>query len=459
MLEQRSATRDPDTTPPEPQTGLDTFIIALAVGLVVALAVLMAFTLHLQLGDDTPTKPAAAPTAPGARPGTGTAASPGTGVDPGTGTGPGTQPGTGPGTGAGPGTDGGQPNAQAPQNATSPKPTPGLPAQAGQPVKGVQLAAAAPFSDIHQDQGSTIALPDGRTLWIFADTFQLYNEPRFFITSSAALSGRNPFQLTYSMTNALPTEFLPRTKVERDDHKVGDHYQAIWPTGSTLLPDGRIIISYAKYLVLLKQKDFKLMESGLFEFRYRGVNALVNGGRATRFAPGLWKAEDGEVRSPVYVDGHVYFNQCRDLRCVALRVTPDQLGQRGSYRWWTGSGWTSERSQAQNIIVGSSHPGGNASVVRLRSGRYAMADTEVGAVATSGLLWVSPNPWGPWSPAAKFDFPRCPEPGCYGLNIHPSQSSDDQLRISYATNGVGPFVRVADVPVWISSDSSAILVR
>ena len=329
----------------------------------------------------------------------------------------------------------------------------------GEPVKGVQLWAKRPLGDIHQDQGSTIALPDGRSLWIFADTFQLYNDPKFFITSSAGVTEKNSWQVRYSQTNGVPTEFLPRTAAERADRKSGDHYQAVWPTGSTQMPDGRIIISYAKYRVLVKQKDFEFLGAGLFEYRYRTPSAFAVGGHATRIASDLWTPDDGEVRSPVYADGYVYFNQCRELRCQSLRTTPDRLADRTSYRWWTGTEWSSNRDQAQDIVLGTSHPGGNASVVRLRSGGYAMADTEVGVVATSGQIWVAANPWGPWSPAASFAFPRCPAPGCYGLNIHPSQSTADYLRISYATNGVGPFVRVVDVPVWISPDSSAILVR
>ena len=431
MLKERSPAHRAEPSDEGIQANINTLVTATAVGLAVALAVLGAFALNFALQDDPPTR----------RPTTSaTAAGPGAVA---------TRPGTAP-------EQAGQPTATAQPAQTTP---PGSKIRPGEPAKGVQLWAKRPLGDIHQDQGSTIALPGGRTLWIFADTFQLYNDPKFFITSSAGLTSRNSWQLQYSKTKDIPTEFLPRTPAERADRKSGDHYQAVWPTGSTLLPDGRIIISYAKYRVLLKKKDFEFLGAGLFEYRYRGPAALTDGGHATRISSDLWTRNDGAVRSPVYADGFVYFHQCGDLRCQALRTTPDQLTNRAAYRWWTGSDWSSDRNQAQDIVVGSSHPGGNASVVRLASGGYAMADTEVGVVATSGRLWVAPNPWGPWSPAATFDFPRCPKPGCYGLNLHPSQSTADQLRISYATNGVGPFVRVVDVPVWISPDSSSILVR
>ena len=327
-------------------------------------------------------------------------------------------------------------------------------------ANGTQLGAAAPLNGIHQDQGSSIPLPDGHTLWIFADTFQLYNKPKFFITSSVAVSNPGSWQLTYAKTSqGIPSEFLPRTATERADRKDGDHYQAVWPTGSALLPDGRIIITYAKYRVLVKEQNFIFLGAGLFEYRYRSLDTLLNAGQATRTASDLWTVADGEVRSPVYVDGYVYFDQCRDLHCYPLRTTPDRITDRSSYRWWTGSQWSADPAQKQAISPEGPQPGGNASVVRLNSGGYAMADTELGAVSTTGLLWVAPHPWGPWSRAASFTFPRCPDPGCYGLNIHPAQSTDRTLRISYATNGVGPFVRVDDVPVSIRADSSSIRIR
>jgi len=349
---------------------------------------------------------------------------------------------------------------RSPTSPNADEPEPGAVTPPGTPVRGVQLRAASPFDRIHQDQGNSIALPDGRRLWIFADTFQFAaGRPRFFHTSAVAVSDPGSWQLRYAMTDGVPTEFLPRTAAERADRRVHDHYQAVWPTGSTLLPDGRIVISYAKYRVLLKKKDYRLLGSGLFEFRYPGAPALVAGVQADRVAPDLWSGSEGEMRSPVYADGHVYFYQCRDLHCRAVRSPPDRLTDRASYRWWTGRGWSRDRARGRYVTVGSSHPGGNASVVKLPSGGYAMADTEVGSAAAEGRLWVAPKPWGPWSPAAKFDFPRCPRAGCYGLNLHPDQSTPDHLRVTYATNGVGPFVRVVDVPVWISADRSAILVR
>jgi len=328
-------------------------------------------------------------------------------------------------------------------------------------ANGDQLWAGAPLNGIHQDQGISIALPGGRTLWIFADTFQRPGPPRFFVTSAAAVTNPGSWRLNYASTAAgTPVEFLPRTAAEKADAQPGEHYQAVWPTGATQLPDGRVIISYARYRVQLLTKDYQFLGAGLYEYRYRDLDGLLDGGQARRIGSDLWGPGDGgEVRSPVYAGGYVYFDQCQDLRCYPVRSTPAGLTNRASYRWWTGIGWSGNRDQHQAIVVGSSHPGGNASVVRLGSGGYAMADTEIGMVSGTGLLWVSPHPWGPWSRAVSFTFPNCPPVGCYGLNIHPSQSSADQIRISYATGGGLPVVRVYDVPVVIGADAASIRIR
>ncbi len=326
---------------------------------------------------------------------------------------------------------------------------------------GQQLWAPAPLGQIKQDQGISMPLPDGRTLWIFADTLQRHTTPNFFHTSAAAVTVPGSWQLTYTTDKAgVPAEFLGRTAVEHSHSTSGSnkHYDAVWPTGATQLPDGRILIAYAKYRVYPKQTQFVFLGAGLFTYRYKGVTNFLDDAHATRIADDIWAPSDGEVRSPVYVGGYVYFDQCADLACYPVRAPVSGLAKRSSYTWLTPSGWSHSSLDRERMYVASGHPGGNAAVVRLSSGLYAMADTEVGAQSRIGLLWVSKNPFGPWSAAAQFYFPYCPVAGCYGLNLHPENSTSSTLRVSYAIKG-GPYVRVYDVPVSISADGSSIRVR
>jgi hypothetical protein len=246
-----------------------------------------------------------------------------------------------------------------------------------------------------------------------------------------------------------PLEFLRRTSAERATQVNGVSYTAIWPTGATMLPDRRVLISYAKYDVTVNPPTFTLRGAGLYTYRYPGFEAIKGGRYATRIAE-LWSPAEGAIGSPVLRDGYVYFTQCEGLECYSARTTVAGLTSRSGYRWFTGSGWGT-RAQRSPMAYGSGRPGGNPSVTYLAGpGVFVTTSTSTGHTSQTGQLWVSPNPWGPWSAPKDFALPRCPAAGCYALNLHPMESSAARVRISYATAGVGPYVHVTDVPVRIA---------
>jgi hypothetical protein len=333
------------------------------------------------------------------------------------------------------------------------------PAPLAAPTLSRQISAIPPLQNITQDQGNSVALPDGRTLWIFADTAQLSTRPRFFVTSSAGIAAGTDVRLRY-LTNAagVPIEFLPRTPAERTGEVPGERYTAVWPTGATTLPDGRILIAYAKYAVQMRPKPtFTFLAGGLFTYRYPGWSTAPGGGviksdgsnqPAERFADDLWTPQDGPIASPIYSDGYVYFSRCEDSHCYSVRSSVPGLADRTAYRWWTGSDWSPEVSRRAPMTFGSDVPGPNPSIGWSATlNLFVIADTASGWLSAEGLLWVARHPWGPWSRAASFALPDCPAGGCYTLNVHPDRSPPGTIRVSFATNGIGPYVRVVDVPV------------
>jgi hypothetical protein len=331
------------------------------------------------------------------------------------------------------------------------------------PFFGAQLAGIAPLGpDVRQDEGASIALPDGRILYIFADTLRQSTKPTFFVSSAAAITDPSaPLRLQYSVNGSgTPAEFLPREPDESKDQADGVSYTAVWPTGATTLPDNRIIISYAKYDIVLRPLKMTFRGAGLYEYRYDGAQRFLAGGASRRIADDIWTPETGPVGAPVYHGGHVYFTMCEDLECYSLRTTPDALSSPSSYRWWNGSGWSSSQSDRRRMLFGASRPGNSPSIVWVPSVEaFVMADTEAGHQGQFGLLWVAENPWGPWSVPATLGFPRCPEAGCYGLNVHPGQSTANSLRISYSPvgrNKQGPYVYLVDQPVDVSSSGRRI---
>lgn len=317
-------------------------------------------------------------------------------------------------------------------------------------VRGARLTSSYP--NLIADQGNSVPLPDGRMLWIFADTAQTTGSPRFFVTSSAAVAERDALSLRYLKDgHGRPVEFLPRTAAERRA-TTAEGYLGVWPTGATVLSDRRVLIAYTKYWVSTDQTRFTFRAAGLYAYEYPGPDDLSDARPARRIADDIWSPQDGAVASPVRAGRYVYFSQCNreQLRCYSLRVRAEELAQRGAYRWWTGSGWSADRSRRQAMRYGSGHPGRNPPTRHLpEAGLYVTVDTPAGIPATTGLIWVARRPWGPWSEAARFTLPGCREgEGCYTLNAHPeAQVPEGTLRVSYATLGRGPHVLVADVPI------------
>ena len=323
---------------------------------------------------------------------------------------------------------------------------------------GAQLQGDAPLDDIRQDEGSSVPLPGGRTLYFFADTLHLHTTPKFFATSSAAIADpRTPLRLEYaSNPRGVPLEFLPREPDEKTSQVDGVRYTAVWPTGATNLPDGRTIIAYGKYDIVINPPSITFRGAGLYEFGYRDAARFRNGGQAHRIADDIWTPDVGAVGTPTYHDGYVYFTLCEDLECYSLRVKPAGLADPGQYRWWTGGGWSASKADRSPMRFGASRPGHNPSVVWVPAvDAFVMADTAAGSAARSGMIWVSPNPWGPWSVPAPVGLTRCSRGGCYGLNVQASQSTGGTIRISYSpvmVDRVGPYVYLIDQAVRISNN-------
>lgn len=330
---------------------------------------------------------------------------------------------------------------------------PALPAVTG----GAQLAGRGGLSDVLQDQGAGVLLPNGDTMWFFADTVQTKHDPYFFVTSSAAVTQRGSRTLSYASDGkGTPIEFLARTAAERAGQSAS-RYTAVWPTGATRLPDGRILVGYAKYDVVPASGTYTFLGAGVYEYRYPGPAKLKKASPARRISS-IWSPADGVVGSPLYADGFVYFSQCENLECYSVRTPVSGIADRAGYSWYTGSGWSHDRARRTPMTYGDSRPGRNPSTVHLpEQGVYGVVDTAAGAMSAEALLWVSPNPYGPWSRPAKLTLPNCPY-GCYTLNLHPGQSPAGAVRISYATKE-GPHVRVTDVAISVPGNGSGITAR
>jgi hypothetical protein len=326
--------------------------------------------------------------------------------------------------------------------------------QTGPLVDAGRVTAPAPLDDVLMDQGTGVPLPDGRTLWLFADTADVYSAPYVFVTSSVAFAESTATtKLRFVVDGAgQPAEFLGRTAAEKVKGSDGS-YTAVWPMGATTLPDGRIIVAYSKFHVNLAIGDFTFQAAGLYEYRYPGYDKLAPPVTATRIADDMWKPADGEISSPVYANGYVYFTTCEGFTCFSVRTPTSGLTDRTAYRWWTGTTWSAARADRSPMVFGGNLPSTHPSVQWMPTlGTFVMADTSMGAPSGTGLVWVADTPQGPWSTPVEIPLPGC-EKGCYLPNIHAATSASS-VRIAYAMSGdQGPTMRAVDVPLRTSASS------
>jgi hypothetical protein len=345
--------------------------------------------------------------------------------------------------------------AERPVRGSAALPSPSAGGDLGATVTS-RLAADPPLTDVIQDQGNPVPLPDGSTFWIFADSAHL-TPPYFFVTSSAAVSAPGSTRMTFLQDrNGVPVELLARTRQERAQQDAKG-YVPIWPTGATALPDGRIIISYTKWYVQRQPTTFTMLSSGLFEYRYPGSPQTAQPAR--RIADGIWTGDEGSVGSPVYAGGFVYLQVCQDSRCYSLRTTPDRLADRSAYRWWTGTGWSAQIRDRRAMEFGANRPGRNPALGRLPSGVWVMTDTDGGKASDHGLLWVAATPYGPWSVPVRFGLKGCVSFGCYAAIVHPQQSTDRRVRVGYVTFGASMYVHLVEVAIRLGTGDGRPTVR
>ena len=284
--------------------------------------------------------------------------------------------------------------------------------------------------------------------------------PTFFVTSSAGVADPGRHACATCSTPAparRPSSCRARRRARAASRD--ERYVAIWPTGATVLPDGRIVIAYTKYLVNGDPARFYFLAAGSTPTGHPPP-APAGSSAPGRPADRRRHLDAGDGRSPrrSWPAGTSTSPSARSQRCYSLRAPAGQVAERSAYRWWTGDGgWSATAADRAPMRYGDDHPGRNPPTAYLaRSRVWVTVDTSHGIQSDSGLIWVAPRPWGPWSKVAKFDaaalHPR-------GRLLHaeraPGGSPPGMLRVSYATAHDGPHVRVVDVPIAVHPGGSA----
>ncbi|WIN00630.1 hypothetical protein ACTOB_004345 [Actinoplanes oblitus] len=343
------------------------------------------------------------------------------------------------------------------------------------PARVVSRYETASGNTLGRDCGFSAPLPSasGQALWTFCDTAVVNPAGTVigFIGGSTAAVGSYTAGQVPSTLSELPTPpaapavpsnrgpapflptptglVLPGTTTACGAADTGS-YAASWITGLTRGPNrtisGRsgsslLFLTYTN--VCVYNKAWTTQSYGV-TFYDPATNQLV--GPATVFprpATGelAWQRRLG---SPTFAaDGYLYlytflctssaYGAC-GAGTVALARTPwsSSAGwsSGGSYRYWTGSTWSSDSAAATSALPGARPFGID---VRVFPGRGYVA-VEQTTIAGHYRVWTAPAPTGPWTAGTEAVLPGCAsttKSWCYAFIGHPELSTTSALFISH----------------------------
>jgi hypothetical protein len=281
------------------------------------------------------------------------------------------------------------------------------------------------------DNTASVQLPDGRTAWVFADTFldrvnaDHSRDNEDFIQNSIVLQRGD--RLVDTLHGG--TFWHPETLIQTDDGHQSDGKEQIgdswyWANGATV-DGGKLQVFVNKYWMFSDE---------LFGFEWLG-NAI-----ATFSLPGL-RLES--VRQIVSADGvtwgstvvqeggysYVYGNKANALM-LARAQAGDLLGR---WEYWTGSGWSIHFRDSAPLFQGI----GTAVGIQKVGGAYVLVTFDNRSFLPADIVAYSAcSLTGPWNgPTTLY---HAPEAGgnhfTYDARLHPQFSRDGKLVLSYNVN-------------------------
>ncbi|WP_438484662.1 DUF4185 domain-containing protein [Streptomyces sp. S186] len=131
------------------------------------------------------------------------------------------------------------------------------------------------------------------------------------------------------------------------------------------------------------------------------------------------------------------------------RVPAGRLADRAAWRYWDGAHWRPDAGRAAPVLRGGSRRGvGSAFTVVRDGGTWVLLTMDTAAGGTAGLRTITAYwacaPQGPWhGPSGRITPPRPsgPDPAhvaAYNPQAHPEFTTDAGLLLSYDVNWLGP---------------------
>lgn len=281
----------------------------------------------------------------------------------------------------------------------------------------------------------SVELPDGRSVWIFGDTFLGTIEPDgsrkkstpMYIRNSMVVQEGNNLTTIFQKINGQDHSTIIPPKVIDSDFKITEEMQWYWP--------GDGFIENNKLKIFLS--EFHQTDTGMWGFEWKGI-ALASFSIPDLKQTGIkYFNYDHNARihfgHAVLQDGnYTYIYGLGEGKPYVARAKAGNI--EGPWEFYTNNGWSlkSEESIPIADIEGSEQ----FSVLKWK-GKYILI-TQLGGFSKEICSFTSDNPYSGWKNKQVLYTTPIPEnnPNLFTYNAlaHPQFTKNNMLLISYNTN-------------------------
>jgi hypothetical protein len=300
------------------------------------------------------------------------------------------------------------------------------------------------------DIGASTRLADGRLVWVFGDTVRRPElQPRLVANSMLVSSGTCVSQL-------VTPDHGPVVPDDRDG-------TVHWPMSVVALPPSAALGQDVDEVVLVLCARTR-RGAGSLDFQFRGTTAAVftvghDGvprlSRTVEVSPDDADRDQINWGAAATVDGnwlYVYGTRStgepyvfgRELYVARLPV--DDPGDRGTWRFWDGTGWRAESTRAAAVLGAVGGVSQTLSVDAV-DGRWTAVSKRDGDLGDFVYTWSAQSPTGPWVPRRALRAPAGYDAGrlAYAPLAHPEISlASGALLVSISHNTTDAAQLLAD---------------
>ncbi len=285
------------------------------------------------------------------------------------------------------------------------------------------------------DATYSVLLPDGRTVWIFGDTFigkitpeltrkktsPMYIRNCFVVQNGIEMSTLHQGKSKEFISMTVPNEVKEGAKTELDIW--------FWP-GDGFIHDNKLKIFMSKFHQAEKGMwGFEFLESVLVEYslpnlkEVKRTNIPYSKQSGIHFGHALYETKE-----------HLYIYGLKDKKPYVARAKYNNLET--TWEYFNGENWVDDITLIKPMldIDGSEQ----FSIIKLR-GQYVLI-IQLGALSRKVSSYISNTPFGPWqNRQILFKTPllfKNKDIFTYNALAHPQFTKNNELLISYNTNSL-----------------------